>query len=126
MVNHMRNPHAPFLHRSVHQTPLRLFLVLPSIMPSHVALGNRPHSSSHIQATRRRLAGAFCGRSRSEERRVGTECVSTCRSRWSPYHETINTTIDKSNSRTSQAHRAHRGYLSDIPNMKSARTIESK
>src|SRR3546814_14282244 len=22
---------------------------------------------------------------RSEERRVGTECVSTCRSRWSPY-----------------------------------------
>src|SRR3546814_19337942 len=25
-------------------------------------------------------------RTRSEERRVGTECVSTCRSRWSPYH----------------------------------------
>src|SRR3546814_13497924 len=25
-----------------------------------------------------------CGR--SEERRVGKECVSTCRSRWSPYH----------------------------------------
>src|SRR3546814_19136810 len=25
-------------------------------------------------------------RERSEERRVGTECVSTCRSRWSPYH----------------------------------------
>src|SRR3546814_11096305 len=24
---------------------------------------------------------------RSEERRVGKECVSTCRSRWSPYHE---------------------------------------
>src|SRR3546814_14940717 len=24
---------------------------------------------------------------RSEERRVGNECVSTCRSRWSPYHE---------------------------------------
>src|SRR3546814_11045195 len=23
---------------------------------------------------------------RSEERRVGQECVSTCRSRWSPYH----------------------------------------
>src|SRR3546814_10249326 len=28
-----------------------------------------------------RLRGA-----RSEERRVGKECVSTCRSRWSPYH----------------------------------------
>src|SRR3546814_9167399 len=29
------------------------------------------------------LAGVFF---RSEERRVGKECVSTCRSRWSPYH----------------------------------------
>src|SRR3546814_17021041 len=26
------------------------------------------------------------GPPRSEERRVGKECVSTCRSRWSPYH----------------------------------------
>src|SRR3546814_11111615 len=26
------------------------------------------------------------GQLRSEERRVGKECVSTCRSRWSPYH----------------------------------------
>src|SRR3546814_10854128 len=25
-------------------------------------------------------------RNRSEERRVGKECVSTCRSRWAPYH----------------------------------------
>src|SRR3546814_11341804 len=25
---------------------------------------------------------------RSEKRRVGKECVSTCRSRWSPYHYT--------------------------------------
>src|SRR3546814_6913631 len=34
-------------------------------------------------------AGAYpvVGRAtRSEERRVGKECVSTCRSRWSPYH----------------------------------------
>src|SRR3546814_15014349 len=28
---------------------------------------------------------------RSEERRVGKECVSTCRSRWSPYHYKKNT-----------------------------------
>src|SRR3546814_1950247 len=27
-----------------------------------------------------------CPEVRSEERRVGKECVSTCRSRWSPYH----------------------------------------
>src|SRR3546814_18027239 len=26
------------------------------------------------------------GQARSEERRVGKECVSTCRSRWLPYH----------------------------------------
>ena len=28
--------------------------------------------------------GEFIGR--SEERRVGKECTSWCRSRWSPYH----------------------------------------
>src|SRR3546814_5136535 len=32
---------------------------------------------------RRRKQGRI---DRSEERRVGKECVSTCRSRWSPYH----------------------------------------
>src|SRR3546814_15413413 len=31
-----------------------------------------------------RARGAMVGR--SEERRVGKECVSTCRSRWSPDH----------------------------------------
>src|SRR3546814_4238974 len=30
--------------------------------------------------------GDFRSCDRSEERRVGKECVSTCRSRWSPYH----------------------------------------
>src|SRR3546814_19483038 len=28
-----------------------------------------------------------CDPRRSEESRVGKECVSTCRSRWSPYHK---------------------------------------
>src|SRR3546814_2468061 len=43
-------------------------------------------------ADRRSVAGCGChvdsagGGQRSEERRVGKECVSTCRSRWSPYH----------------------------------------
>src|SRR3546814_16320472 len=33
---------------------------------------------------------------RSEERRVGKECVSTCRSRWSPYHskKNLNTKVN--------------------------------
>src|SRR3546814_19114108 len=33
---------------------------------------------------------------RSEERRVGTECVRTCRSRWSAYHEKNKEKKDKS------------------------------
>src|SRR3546814_20520075 len=37
-----------------------------------------------------RPGGRFCPDvslpARSEERRVGKECVSTCRDRWSPYH----------------------------------------
>src|SRR3546814_7581010 len=44
-----------------------------------------------IVAERLLAPGAPAGRrdrreGRSEERRVGKECVSTCRSRWSPYH----------------------------------------
>src|SRR3546814_16456422 len=35
------------------------------------------------QASRRELGAPY---TRSEERRVGKECVSTARSRWSPYH----------------------------------------
>src|SRR3546814_9918543 len=33
-----------------------------------------------------RQAAGYGMRRRSEERRVGKECVNTCRSRWSPYH----------------------------------------
>src|SRR3546814_3187980 len=32
------------------------------------------------------IEGSQFALTRSEERRVGKECVSTCRSRWSPYH----------------------------------------
>src|SRR3546814_13827107 len=32
------------------------------------------------------IVNAACKDARSEERRVGKECVSTCRSRWVPYH----------------------------------------
>src|SRR3546814_19268186 len=37
----------------------------------------------HLGEDRQRIDEA---EQRSEERRVGKECVSTCRSRWSPYH----------------------------------------
>src|SRR3546814_12874952 len=42
---------------------------------------------------------------RSEERRVGKECVSTCRSRWSPYHSKKKTKaeiINDDNSSTTE------------------------
>src|SRR3546814_8632561 len=40
---------------------------------------------SHMPELRRHCR-ACSMYTRSEERRVGKECVSTCRSRWSPYH----------------------------------------
>src|SRR3546814_2570053 len=41
--------------------------------------------SSHAQKSTAHLESGVVPM-RSEERRVGKECVSTCRSRWSPYH----------------------------------------
>src|SRR3546814_19905940 len=38
-----------------------------------------------LEAHAREARAAVIGGERSEERRVGKECVSTCRSRWSPY-----------------------------------------
>src|SRR3546814_17294010 len=37
---------------------------------------------------------------RSEERRVGQECVSTCRSRWSTYHQQKNSAYQSSSHHT--------------------------
>src|SRR3546814_11952018 len=44
-----------------------------------------PHTNWPVQKGFDRFYGFLQGE-RSEERRVGKECVSTCRSRWSPYH----------------------------------------
>src|SRR3546814_18264315 len=45
-------------------------------------------SLSTVEADLRKVYAklAEIRRQRSEERRVGKECVSTCRYRWSPYH----------------------------------------
>src|SRR3546814_16931417 len=45
-----------------------------------------PEVLRHFGTRIRVLRQANGGLARSEERRVGKECVSTCRSRWSPYH----------------------------------------
>src|SRR3546814_9580271 len=63
--------------------------VLPGCARQHCSVGP---SARRVDAERSGLSDGQNGRpspvsrSRSEERRVGKECVSTCRSRWSPYH----------------------------------------
>src|SRR3546814_17112554 len=63
----------------------------------HVELGHRlePADVAPVDIVRRRPIGRIGqrhqlpfdrGQFRSEERRVGKECVSTCRSRWTPIH----------------------------------------
>src|SRR3546814_14237628 len=47
--------------------------------------GSKARRWIHMPATERQLQLLRLPM-RSEERRVGKECVSTCRSRWSPYH----------------------------------------
>src|SRR3546814_19908035 len=65
---------------------------LPVQHPGHDAF--QGCSGAPILDMERRVVGLVCSGSipdntiscvRSEERRVGKECVSTCRSRWSPY-----------------------------------------
>src|SRR3546814_20163038 len=46
----------------------------------------RLHLADHIDLTFPTGTPDTVANIRSEERRVGKECVSTCRSRWSPYH----------------------------------------
>src|SRR3546814_14219315 len=47
---------------------------------------NDPRYSDENLPAHTHARSACCQSRRSEERRVGKECVSTCRSRWSPYH----------------------------------------
>src|SRR3546814_5090128 len=46
----------------------------------------RPWAAWTSWSTARAACARGASKTRSEERRVGKECVSTCRSRWSPYH----------------------------------------
>src|SRR3546814_5204966 len=56
-------------------------LVTPGPANDAVAIGIEAGDAGAFDAAVARLRAI-----RSEERRVGKECVSTCRSRWSPYH----------------------------------------
>src|SRR3546814_13108876 len=46
------------------------------------------------------VSGSDTYSTRSEERRVGKECVSTCRSRWSPDHKKKKQNKEKESNRT--------------------------
>src|SRR3546814_16848468 len=54
--------------------PLQRFQRMESALVIHLAAAFYPVAQIDIVEIR------------SEERRVGKECVSTCRSRWSPFH----------------------------------------
>src|SRR3546814_12574436 len=63
------------------------------IQPSDVleaqfkALGANPQKMAFAEVYQALQTGTVDGQeNRSEERRVGNECVRTCSSRWSPYH----------------------------------------
>src|SRR3546814_14494359 len=63
----------------------KLMYGLPYDLPRILPALSRPSADSLLLAAPRNSLVSL-PTSRSEERRVGKECVSTCRSRWSPYH----------------------------------------
>src|SRR3546814_3786198 len=71
---------------SAHDFKYRLALVSQNIcvMRYDNEAGKGDHK--HVGETEIDYAFRSLEQLRSEERRVGKECVSTCRSRWSPYH----------------------------------------
>src|SRR3546814_11683020 len=58
----------------------------PVLEHQKVALERAGQALDQLRAGASRDLASAMQRDRSEERRVGKECVSTCRSRWSPYH----------------------------------------
>src|SRR3546814_12593979 len=59
---------------------------LPQVRACYVMTGDLDYLLHVAVADLRAFAEFSMKVLRSEERRVGKECVSTCRSRWSPYH----------------------------------------
>src|SRR3546814_5182876 len=51
-----------------------------------MSCGKNKSTEGFVGWKRNWLHQSFHADRRSEERRVGKECVSTCRSRWSPHH----------------------------------------
>src|SRR3546814_18257654 len=75
MIEEDEGPHHPPLRIGQHAPDLESAEILASLIDDEVYHGCSP-----------------CRCQRSEERRVGNECVSKCRYRWSRYHSKKNTT----------------------------------
>src|SRR3546814_10342045 len=60
--------------------------VVALVMKNSPAFLELTFAVSHLGAVLLPVNYRLAAAERSEERRVGKECVSTCRSRWSPFH----------------------------------------
>src|SRR3546814_11164657 len=71
-----------------HVANLMRLLDLPSMVQEMVTVGelSMVHARALIGVPDCEGLARAVADKRSEERRVGKECVGTCRSRWSPYH----------------------------------------
>src|SRR3546814_15208772 len=66
---------------------VRLHMARKSLLSAAI---ERPQAEANENTIPQPVADAVRAEARSEERRVGKECVSTCRSRCSPYHKKKN------------------------------------
>ena len=79
----LRNHWVSHIARHAHAKPGEIYLRFEGTSVTWAQL----HERIGTVATALRERGIRAGdRVRSEERRVGKECPSLCRSRWSPYH----------------------------------------
>src|SRR3546814_14449633 len=70
-------------------TPAEAYTVL-ELVPQAKLVDVRSHAELDLVGKIPEAENIEWSFSRSEERRVGNECVSKCRSRWSPYHSQKN------------------------------------
>src|SRR3546814_13945255 len=76
-----KNPHVVLLLDEIEKAHPDVFNILLQIM-DYGKLTD--HNGKNVDF--RNIVLIMTTNARSEERRVGKECVSTCGSRWSPYH----------------------------------------
>src|SRR3546814_12164147 len=76
-----------FLHYRSNAFQLQRARQMPGLTPNwDMLLSFAASSEDPISGGRHKVIGSRPLALRSEERGVGKECVSTCRSRWPPYH----------------------------------------